>query len=647
MLTSNLTHPLDPLSPEEMQAATGLVRQKKKLGDLARFPVVTLKEPTPRQLSAKGAPDRVALVVVLDRSSGETHEVLVNLTKAKVSGWKRVAVGQPPIIIEEFFAVVEIVKNDPAWRAAAMRRGLSEADLERVQVDPFSAGHFGFEGEEGRRLVRAVAYYRQDLKDNAYAHPLEGLVTYVDLIRGEVFKLVDEGAIPVPRRKGNYLPQFLHGFRDDVKALEITQPQGPSFSVEGYRVEWQRWSFRVGFTPREGLVLHQVGYTDGGRLRPILHRASVSEMVVPYADPGVNHFWKNAFDAGEYGLGKLANSLELGCDCLGHIYYFDAVVADDLGAPLVIPNAICMHEEDYGTLWKHYEFRNETFETRRSRRLVVSFWSTVGNYDYGFFWYFYQDGTLQLEVKLSGIIQTAALMPGRGYDFGGMVTPELGGPTHQHFFNVRLHMNLDGGPNSVQEVEMVRARKGKTDPYGNVFRHQVRTLKTEGEAARVGDNLKGRYWKIINPTRRNAVGEPTAYKLVGPAGPTLLADPKSAIYKRAAFATKHLWVTPFDPEQLHAAGDYPNQNPGDDGLGVWTRADRPIESKDLVVWYNLGATHICRPEDWPIMPVEHLSFSLKPVGFFDQNPALDVPSPKGVHGGEGESCHHHGSSPPA
>jgi primary-amine oxidase len=70
-----------------------------------------------------------------------------------------------------------------------------------------------------------------------------------------------------------------------------------------------------------------------GSERPIIYRASVTDMIVPYADPTANHFWKCAFDAGEYGLGKLANALELGCDCLGHIHYFDVPVADDYGQP--------------------------------------------------------------------------------------------------------------------------------------------------------------------------------------------------------------------------------------------------------------------------------------------------------------------------
>jgi primary-amine oxidase len=152
-----------------------------------------------------------------------------------------------------------------------------------------------------------------------------------------------------------------------------------------------------------------------------VYRASVTEMVVPYGDPNTSHFWKNAFDCGEYGLGKLANSLELGCDCLGLIHYFDIPMVEDQGSVTLMKNAVCMHEEDYGILWKHFDFRTGLHQVRRSRRLVISFFATVGNYDYGFYWYLYQDGTIQLETKLTGIIQTAAIAPGEDYPYGGMV----------------------------------------------------------------------------------------------------------------------------------------------------------------------------------------------------------------------------------
>ena len=375
------------------------------------------------------------------------------------------------------FKVGDIVKADADWRRAMKRRGLKDEDIELVQVDPFSAGYFDREVEKGRRLVSAVSYWRKDLKDNGYAHPIEGVVALVDLIENRIVHLVDEPEIiPIPKKSRNYDRASIPQTRKDVKPLDVVQKDGPSFTVEGWKVDWQNWSFRVGWTAREGLVLHQISFRDRARERPIIYRASVTDMIVPYADPTANHFWKCAFDAGEYGLGKLANALELGCDCLGHIHYFDVPVADDYGKPAIMKNAICLHEEDYGILWKHYEFRNETFEVRRSRRLVISFFTTVGNYDYGFFWYFYQDGTIQLEVKLTGIIQTAAIAPGKPYPWGGMVAEDLGGPTHQHFFNARLHMMLDGEGNTVTEHEFRPRPWGTDNPYGNVFDTTSRVL---------------------------------------------------------------------------------------------------------------------------------------------------------------------------
>jgi primary-amine oxidase len=647
-------HPLDPLSEAEITLACELLRSLKKLSATTRFAFVQLEEPKKSDVLAwtPGKPLlRCAAATVFDTKTGATHIGIVDLASKTVSSWvehktKEFPYGQPPVIIEEFFKVGDIVKKDAGWLKAMKRRGLTEKDIELVQVDPFTAGYFNREIEKGRRLVSAVSYYRAALKDNGYAHPIEGVIALVDLIEEKVVELIDEkDIVPIPKTKRNYDRESIGTPRTTVKPLDIIQQDGPSFKVDGWKVDWQNWSFRVGFSAREGLVLNQISQKDGAKDRPIIYRASLTEMVVPYSDPTAQNFWKNAFDAGEYGLGKLANTLELGCDCLGHIHYFDVPVADDNGVPAMMKNVICLHEEDYGILWKHYEFRTDTYEARRSRRLVISFFATVGNYDYGFYWYFYQDGTIQLEAKLTGIIQTSAVAPGKPYPWGGMVGEGLAGPTHQHIFNVRMHMMVDGEKNSISEHEFVPRPWGNDNPYGNVFDTTSRVLTRERDAAREADGRTGRYWKVTNPNKTNSVGGHPGYKLVVQPSPLMLAQEGSMVRGRAQFATKHVWVTQYDPAERYASGNFPNQHAGGDGLPKFIADNRSIENEDIVLWHTFAHTHVCKPEDMPVMSCEYAGFMLKPNGFFAANPAMDLPPDKNAasvtgaaKGDDGGSC---------
>ncbi|MBV8994252.1 MAG: primary-amine oxidase, partial [Pseudonocardiales bacterium] len=422
--------------------------------------------------------------------------------------------------------------------------------------------------------------------------------------------------------------------RTSQRPIEIIQPDGPSFTVDGNLVTWEKWQFRIGFDQIEGLTLHQIGFEDGGRLRPIIYRASVAEMVVPYGDPSPVRFWQNYFDAGEYSLGKEANALTLGCDCLGEIQYFDAIIADDDGRPRTLTNAICMHEEDYGLLWKHTDMYNGSSSTRRQRRLVISFFITVGNYDYGFYWYLYLDGTIELECKATGVVFASAYpTPGDpSYPWASEIAPGVGAPFHQHLFSARLDMMVDGTTNAVDEVDAVRVPISESNPYGNAFTRRATRLRTERDGARLADGTAGRTWLISNPAVSNAMGQPVAYALHAEGGPVLLADPDSSIARRAAFTTRHLWVTAQTDDQRYPSGAFVNQNPGGlTGIDTWIQADRSIDGTDIVLWHTFGLTHFPRPEDWPIMPVDYTGFVLKPDGFFDSNPALDVPRPGAAH----------------
>ncbi|MCU0566058.1 MAG: primary-amine oxidase [Oculatellaceae cyanobacterium Prado106] len=637
-LSLNPLHPLEPLTPEEVAAAVAIARSQKAIGDQFRFPCVVLHEPPKADVLSLQPGEtlpREAFLILLDNATGQTYEAIVSLTTSKVTSWQHIPAVQPNIMADELSECEAAVKAHPKFVAALAKRGI--ADLDLVVVDPWAIGNFGFADEVGIRLSRAICYLRAVKGGNFYSRPIDGLVPVVDLNTMTVIRIEDMGVVPVPPDPGEYATRFVTQPRTDIKPLQITQPEGPSFTVEGHHIRWQNWDFRIGFTPREGLVLYTVGYEDQGTLRPILYRAALSEMVVPYGDPRPQHFRKNAFDLGEHGVGMLANSLKLGCDCLGEIYYFDAALTDSRGNVSITENAVCLHEEDYGILWKHTDWRLDEVEVRRSRRLVISFIATVDNYEYGFFWYFYQDGTIQYEVKLTGILLCGALADNPKY--GTLVAPDLNALNHQHFFSMRLDFDLDGTANSVYEVNTEAEPMGPDNPYGNAFFAQSTLLPSEKAAQRLIDPFKARYWKVVNPSVQNRLGQPVGYKIIPGDNAVPYAHPDSPILKRAGFMTKHLWVTPYDASELYAAGAYPNQHPGGEGLPKWTERDRPIDNTDVVVWYTFGHHHIPRPEDWPVMPTAYSGFVLKPVGFFNASPAMDVPPSMKAQG-----CCHEGES---
>ncbi len=453
--------------------------------------------------------ERHARVLLLDRATGLGTDLVVSITGERVVTQQSIdagAEGHVPILDQEFEDIEAFLLESSEWLDAMNKRDLNPTDVRAV---PLSAGVFGHEDEVGRRVVRVLAFYQYDKADLPWAHPIDGVVAYVDLTARRVTKVIDELDLAVPAERGEWdaEPHAVPA-RTDLKPIEITQPEGPSFSVDGNQITWADWTFRFGFDIREGLTLHQIAI--GGR--PVVYRASIAEMVVPYADPSPVRYWQNYFDQGEYLFGRYTNSLELGCDCLGEIKYFDVTIADEQGEPKVLKNAICLHEEDYGVLWKHTDMFNGMAETRRSRRLVISFFLTIGNYDYGFYWYLYLDGTIQLEAKATGIVFTSAY---RGPDgFATEMAPGLGAPFHQHLFSARLDMAVDGNVNVVEEVDAVPVPKGPDNPWGNAFRAQKTKLTRESEAKRVADNLKARVWHITNPTKRNRLGQDVGYALV-------------------------------------------------------------------------------------------------------------------------------------
>jgi len=296
------------------------------------------------------------------------------------------------------------------------------------------------------------------------------------------------------------------------------------------------------------------------------------------------------------------------------------------GGATQVPRAMAIYERDAGILWKHNELEGGHNETRRARELVLSSVATISNYDYCFNWVFHQDGVLETEVILTGIVEPQGAPPGDTPKFAQRLTRNLAAVNHQHWFNFRLDIDVDGAAdNSVVEMNAETLAEGRDNPYNRAFVEKENTLTTEQQAQRQLNMTTGRMWKVINGSVKNALGEPVGYALITGENSLPFLPPDSWPRRRMGYVSAHLWVTPYEPDELYATGNYPYQGKGDGGLPKWTSANRSIAHSDVVLWYTMGISHATRPEDWPVMNAHKAGFKLVPWGFFARNPALNVP----------------------
>ena len=284
-------HPLAPLTVGETAAATRLALDACPG---ARLVYCALQEPARETVLGwdGGAVPRLARCVLYDRPARMTWLVTAAVDTRVVTSRVPVPGVQPPIMAEEWAGNADQIKADPGFRAALARRGVT--DLSRVQVDPWPASNFGLEVDRsGRRLARGVAYVLDGPGSNPYARPVENLVAVLDRDTGEVVELIDGDVVPIPADPGRYDAAAV-GARPGLAPLQILQPDGPGFTVDDGQLRWGPWQLRVSMHPIEGLVLHEICYVEGGRARPLLYRASMAEMVMPYGSTAPGHWWKPA-----------------------------------------------------------------------------------------------------------------------------------------------------------------------------------------------------------------------------------------------------------------------------------------------------------------------------------------------------------------
>jgi primary-amine oxidase len=633
-------NPLNPLTADEIKATLEVLKASGQFKPGHRFTEIVLKAPPKGQVWAhalEGTPvqaPRQAAFVILD--GRKLIEGTVDLASKKLLQWQPVEGAHGMVLIDDFGAVQAAIEASPEYAKALALRGIN--DVKKVVATPLTVGYFdGKDGlQQDQRLLKVVSYL--DVGDNNYwAHPIENLVAVVDLEKKQVIKIEDAGVIPVPMKATPYDGSAGKGSAPR-KPLNITEPEGKNYTITGNTLHWRNWDFHIGLNSRTGLSLSTVTYNDKGTRRKVMYEGTLGGMIVPYGDPDVGWYFKAYLDSGEYGMGTLTSSIEPGKDAPQNAVYLDATIADFTGAPMAIPNAIAVFERHAGPEYKHQEMGKPNVSAER-RELVVRWISTVGNYDYMFDWVFAENGTIGINAGATGIEAVKGVKARTMQDataaadtkYGTLIDHNIVGTTHQHIYNFRLDMDVDGEANSLTEMDPVVLPNTAGGPRTSTMQTTLRTVATEKQAAQKFDPATIRL--LSNGSKTNKVGNPVSYQLIPYAGGTHPVA-KGAnfgkdewIYNRLNFMDKQIWVTRYHADEQFPEGKYPNRSSKDTGLGQFSADDQPIVNTDNVVWLTTGTTHVARAEEWPIMPTEWVNVLLKPWNFFNETPTLGLVQP--------------------
>ncbi len=639
-------HPLDALTPSEYMTVYNTLQASGKLDEKSLFTSILLREPEKSVVLAwkPGMPiPRAADVVLL--TAGKSYAAVVDVAASKVVSYTELKGEQAPTTETEMHGYDDVLKQNPEVIAALTKRGITDLRLVTCYVTP--AGYVGLpEQTEGRRIGWGGCVYGANAK-YGWDREIPGIFFVVDMTAKKITRFTDYGVVPMPPSTSIYDADGGPA-APGTKPLLVSQPDGPSFTIKDGEVTWEHWHFRFRLDPRVGPVLNLVNYEDAGKMRSVLYEGSLSEMYVPYQDP--EETWNSHvfLDAGEYfvntGSGGIIKPMQPGVDCPTYATFFSGTFFRENGTPYIRPQLACIFERVTGDpAWSHWDQETGAVSGRPSRELVFRTIATVGNYDYIFDWRFEQTGSIVVGIGATGILEVKAVTAkradgplssglagkdadGNPVEFGQLVAPGLDGVDHDHYFNYRLDLDVDGEKNSMMVGKLVPFKLPDSSPGRKwIWAMQPQMLKTEGEAKLNVSIDHPAMWMFTNEGVKNSLGQSTGFEIMpGETGISLLPSTEWP-QKRAGFSEHNLWVTPYDSTERYAAGVYVMGSKGTDSLASWVKQDRSIMNTDIVAWYTVGFHHVPRPEDWPQMPTMWHTFELRPFGFFTKNPTMDLP----------------------
>jgi primary-amine oxidase len=647
------THPLDPLDADELVLVRDILARSGRFSANTNFAWIALAEP-PKKMVAdfRAGTDfpRQAYVAAIDYEKEKSFRVIIDLRSSRIASLDDLGTLHPGLNDLDIDIAADIVDADPRIREALIGRGLDVPGrvTDSVRIHYMPVGYDRSLDHENNRLLRVL--FASDQNATSSTSPLiDGLMAVVDLYAGKVIRFHDRPGAKSVQVPHDVLDPRVRGSIAAPRPVVATQPDGQNFAVEGHLVTWRNWRLRFGFNLREGLVLHQIGFADDGRVRPILYRASVSEVLTAYGDPDQFLSWMLIFDEGCWGLGYLSVPVQPGREVPANALTLAALLPDPTRPEFstLSPDRIYLYERDAGNLISYQEEGQAVHA--RATELVIGSFVSLGNYLFAFNWVFREDGLLGFEAELSGTILTkfvaatdcdscAAIAQGPGSEgesrihesrgddrFGGLVHPNVVGVSHQHWFNLRLDFDIDGARNAVMENNVKRAAGAgaESSSTGIAMAHIV--LGKAAEAKRKIDHESSRTWTIYAPSALRRGRRPAGYTLM-PMANTATMFSRRRERDPVGFTFHHVWVTPYRDGELYAAGAYPNQANASYADTLHTYADNSsIYDEDIVLWYSMGDTHVPRPEDFPLMSSKRISVVFHPDGFFERNPIFGPP----------------------
>jgi len=618
-------HPLAALTAQEYWTVQDVLRDAGKLDEDTRVPGILLHEPPKERVLAWKAGDplfRVADVILLRK--GLTLQAQIDLVARKLLSWKERPDVYAPISGEEIESVGDAAKKDPRVIEALKKRGYNDLTFVRCEALPF--GYLITPEFEGRRILNAECFdiHRSYI---TWHRAIADLQIQVDAADGKVVRVIDGDVVPMADGSITY-EESIEPAQSDEHPIEIQQSKGPGFAVKDGEVSWQNWRFRFRIDPRIGPVVNLVRLQDGERTRSVMYEGSMSELFVPYMDPSIGWSTRSFIDSGEFFPTGLISALRQGVDCPSNAVYFDAVFSDSFGLPTIHSRRACLFELSNGQAsWRHFE-RGEVWG-RVDRVLVLRSSIVAGNYDYLIDWRFEPGGSIRLAVGATGIIETrrtkdklSADSSMDGDHYGHFVDDQVFGVNHDHFFSFRLDLDVDGTKNSFMADRLEKRELPNSPARKSIWVMRPFMAHTEKDAMMDIRLDRPSMWRIINPSAKGRLGYPTGYELMPGTNAASLLDPEDGPQKVGAFSAHQLWITPYVPDEMYASGMFPTTGKGNDGLAVWTRANRPIENTDIVAWYTMGFHHVPRAEDWPVMPTMWHDLLIRPFDFYPSNPLM-------------------------